>query len=275
RTTLQYLRARYYDLGTGRFTRFDPFFGNLTDPLSLHKYLYVQVDPINGSDPSGRMSLSSTLAVTTTIGAVAGASYGYYRGVKETGRLLSMRSLGYGVIGLISGGAVGAATGFVAYYVVSLLASSSSAAISGSFITDLVVVTHSSPLPVVLAGVLTGLIIGRSAPESAFQSLLSAIAAEGTAGLLFRINTLIRQHAKSLPDWLYKVYLFKIGKDWHSRPVTSYSAIRTAALWGGWFAAGFAVGFTIGAGTRVLTDAAIDRIAGDLRADVEPFEPNA
>ncbi|MDR2439656.1 MAG: hypothetical protein LBE12_09855, partial [Planctomycetaceae bacterium] len=34
----QYLLARYYDPATGRFNRLDPFFGNLNDPLSLHKY---------------------------------------------------------------------------------------------------------------------------------------------------------------------------------------------------------------------------------------------
>jgi len=46
-TGLQYLRARYYDLATGRFMRVDPFFGNLRDPLTLHKYLYGAGDAIN------------------------------------------------------------------------------------------------------------------------------------------------------------------------------------------------------------------------------------
>jgi RHS repeat-associated protein len=49
----QYLRARYYDPATGRFNRLDPFFGNLNDPQSLHKYLYTHADPVNGIDPSG------------------------------------------------------------------------------------------------------------------------------------------------------------------------------------------------------------------------------
>ncbi|MDR0704760.1 MAG: hypothetical protein LBF88_07195, partial [Planctomycetaceae bacterium] len=46
----QYLRARYYDPVTGRFNRLDPFFGNLNDPQSLHKYLYTHADPVNGID---------------------------------------------------------------------------------------------------------------------------------------------------------------------------------------------------------------------------------
>jgi RHS repeat-associated protein len=52
-TGLQYLRARYYDIATGRFTRLDPFGGNTYDSLSLHKYLYTHGNPIMGIDPSG------------------------------------------------------------------------------------------------------------------------------------------------------------------------------------------------------------------------------
>ncbi len=67
-TNLQYLRARYYDLATGRFTRLDPFFGTLHDPQSIHKYLYTHADPVNGIDPSGQ-SLGIVLA---TAGLLAG-----------------------------------------------------------------------------------------------------------------------------------------------------------------------------------------------------------
>jgi len=52
-TGLIYLRARYYDPATGRFTRPDPFEGFVTVPQSLHKYLYCNGDPVNGYDPSG------------------------------------------------------------------------------------------------------------------------------------------------------------------------------------------------------------------------------
>ena len=50
-----YLRARYYDLNLGRFNRIDPFRGNKLFPESLHKYLYVHQDPVNGIDPTGRV----------------------------------------------------------------------------------------------------------------------------------------------------------------------------------------------------------------------------
>ncbi len=55
---LQYLRARWYDLSTGTFNRLDPFFGNLRDPQSLHKYAYVHGDPVQGVDPTGLFFLA-------------------------------------------------------------------------------------------------------------------------------------------------------------------------------------------------------------------------
>jgi hypothetical protein len=57
-----YLRQRYYDPATGRFNRLDPFFGNLNDPQSLHKYLYTHADPVNGIDPTGRMNVMVCVA---------------------------------------------------------------------------------------------------------------------------------------------------------------------------------------------------------------------
>ena len=50
---MQYQRARYYDTNIGRFNRLDPFFGNLEDPQSFHKYIYAHNDPGNRIDPSG------------------------------------------------------------------------------------------------------------------------------------------------------------------------------------------------------------------------------
>jgi RHS repeat-associated protein len=51
---LYYLRARYYNPGSGRFYSRDPENGHQTNPQSLHKYLYVGGDPVNGIDPMGR-----------------------------------------------------------------------------------------------------------------------------------------------------------------------------------------------------------------------------
>jgi len=50
---LYFLRARYFNPGTGRFWTMDTDVGNNEDPLSLHRYLYCHDNPVNATDPSG------------------------------------------------------------------------------------------------------------------------------------------------------------------------------------------------------------------------------
>ena len=50
---LYYLRARNYHPHTGRFTSRDLITGRFDNPLSLHRYLYCQNEPINRIDPWG------------------------------------------------------------------------------------------------------------------------------------------------------------------------------------------------------------------------------
>jgi RHS repeat-associated protein len=54
---LYYLRARYYSPAVGRFQTADPFEGRIRDPLTLHKYVYTQNNPVNRVDPSGRADI--------------------------------------------------------------------------------------------------------------------------------------------------------------------------------------------------------------------------
>jgi RHS repeat-associated protein len=72
-----YLRARYYDQGTGRFASIDPFFGTLQDPQSLHRYAYCQGDPVNAIDPSGQQLLDVAI-YTALITILAGIGLWYY-----------------------------------------------------------------------------------------------------------------------------------------------------------------------------------------------------
>ena len=51
-----YNRARYYDAATGRFTRRDDYEGRLGEPLTLHKYIYANDNPVKFIDPSGLAS---------------------------------------------------------------------------------------------------------------------------------------------------------------------------------------------------------------------------
>jgi len=61
-----YNRARYYNNVTGRFWTMDSYEGSEFDPHSLHKYLYVDGDPINETDSAGHEP-----DIATTEGAIA------------------------------------------------------------------------------------------------------------------------------------------------------------------------------------------------------------
>jgi RHS repeat-associated protein len=50
---LYYLRARYYDPTIGRFISKDSYEGDITNPLSLNLYTYVENNPLIYIDPSG------------------------------------------------------------------------------------------------------------------------------------------------------------------------------------------------------------------------------
>jgi RHS repeat-associated protein len=82
-----YLRARYYNQTTGRFSSVDPFAGNNFDPQSLHKYAYAHGDPVNGSDPGGLLVISPTVFWTivaiVAIIATAIVIYAHYKAKKD------------------------------------------------------------------------------------------------------------------------------------------------------------------------------------------------
>jgi RHS repeat-associated protein len=69
-----YNRARWLDVGTGRFLSADPFDGLDQDPASLHKYLYAHADPVNRLDPSGLFSIGgmcASISIQVTLFAMA------------------------------------------------------------------------------------------------------------------------------------------------------------------------------------------------------------
>lgn len=63
---LYYLRARYMNPSTGSFLTMDTYEGNISDPVTLHKYLYANGNPVMYNDPSGHFSCA-TQAVATAI----------------------------------------------------------------------------------------------------------------------------------------------------------------------------------------------------------------
>ena len=54
---LTYLRARYLDSGVGRFVSRDSWNGDYNRPLSLNRWDYVEGNPANLTDPSGKQAL--------------------------------------------------------------------------------------------------------------------------------------------------------------------------------------------------------------------------
>jgi RHS repeat-associated protein len=53
-----YLRARFYEPTRGRFWTMDSYEGSPADPISLHKYLYANANPVMYVDPSGMYGFS-------------------------------------------------------------------------------------------------------------------------------------------------------------------------------------------------------------------------
>ena len=78
-----YLRQRFYDTSSGRFGRMDTYEGTIEEPLSLHKYIYGNANPIMMQDPSGfvagpasggslgeGLTILSILAILASISAI-------------------------------------------------------------------------------------------------------------------------------------------------------------------------------------------------------------
>ncbi|MEC0084397.1 RHS repeat-associated core domain-containing protein [Paenibacillus alvei] len=57
-TSLQYLRARWYDPSVGRFINEDTYEGDIGSPLSLNLYTYVKNNTLKYLDPTGHIEFS-------------------------------------------------------------------------------------------------------------------------------------------------------------------------------------------------------------------------
>lgn len=94
---LVFLRARYYDPETGRFISRDPYAGDAYDPVSLHRYLYANANPIMNTDPSGQLSLLTQVSIGAAIGFGIGFGTSLIAGDSFT------TALGKGIIGAVFG----------------------------------------------------------------------------------------------------------------------------------------------------------------------------
>jgi RHS repeat-associated protein len=99
-----YLRARYYDPRSGRFTSVDPYQGNYGDTSQAMRYGYAGANPIWASDPSG---MWSAVSVSISVGALVGFGYGAYRGYQSTGKFFHRNTFLGALLGTAAGGAIG------------------------------------------------------------------------------------------------------------------------------------------------------------------------
>jgi RHS repeat-associated protein len=100
---LDYLRARYLNVGSGRFVSRDPLSGIPRYPVSLAPYLYAGVDPVNKVDPLGRQytlpEVLTTISLITTLNTNALAGAGAFLAVFGKRLGLVPDALGFGVYG--------------------------------------------------------------------------------------------------------------------------------------------------------------------------------
>lgn len=57
---------------TGMFTSSDPYSGDISSPMSLHKYAYANFSPTNFTDPTGMFSLGECLTALGIEGSLSG-----------------------------------------------------------------------------------------------------------------------------------------------------------------------------------------------------------
>ncbi len=118
-TGFYYLRARYMDPGIARFVTRDPFGGFDHEPLSLHKYLYANADPVDRIDPSGHFSLVEVGLTMLFTGILIGIYEGYraYAANGTRGQIARAAGLGFLIGAGIGATLLGAIWGGVALWV--------------------------------------------------------------------------------------------------------------------------------------------------------------
>ena len=96
-TGLYYLQSRYYDPEVGRFINADDvdYLGASGKPLSYNLFAYCENNPVNNSDPSGNMDIST---VKKLIGKMMSISYQLIKtivnrlGITKTGNCLEIKT---------------------------------------------------------------------------------------------------------------------------------------------------------------------------------------
>jgi len=68
-TQLVYMQARYYDPAVGRFLSLDPKAPKAGDAFNFNRYVYVNNNPMTGTDPTGKSTCANSDCSMSTIDA--------------------------------------------------------------------------------------------------------------------------------------------------------------------------------------------------------------
>ncbi|MBI3885552.1 MAG: RHS repeat-associated core domain-containing protein [Opitutae bacterium] len=89
-----YLRARFYNQNTDRFWNADSYEGDISIPLSLHRYLYGNVCPLSYADPTGNIGLND-LTITQAVEGILQRSAQI--GIRKITRKAGCYAIEYGI----------------------------------------------------------------------------------------------------------------------------------------------------------------------------------
>jgi len=103
-TGLYYYYHRWYDPSIGRFISADPLSGQLSNPQTLNRYVYVADSPLNNNDPSGEF-------INIVVGAIAGGLIGWAACGLTTGAWFSTGCGEAALVGAGTGALAGATFG--------------------------------------------------------------------------------------------------------------------------------------------------------------------
>ncbi len=249
-----YLRARFYDPTTGRFTAMDPTQGLLTSPLSLLKYLYALADPLNHIDPTGRMTLGVAVGYTALVGGLAGMTGGAIVG------FLRGRDLRSAIIGSIVGGLVGVIVGSIlgttVWNATRLLATSNK-----SIFWDLSI-RHPVSQRWFLYGLIIGAVVGVSAPEYGYAGLLFAVTGFAPVPAIVDCNFFIWRHPEEFAPYFLNWYQQEIGgmHPQSGRPLIRHDQIRAGTVYFSHFLVGYALSFITGLLVCKAVEQTIDEV---------------
>lgn len=267
---LYYHLARWRQSGGTRLT-LDPYAGNLEDPLSLNKYLFVHGDEVNGIDPTGKFFFAPWL-IGAGVGGLIGFGAGLYAGYQETGSFFSNKTLLYalggGAAGALTGGALGA-TGGVLWSRLALplfsraLPSSNGLSAAGfqTTLRELLIHSHQTRGRLFLAGFVLGSIAGATHPNLGLAQSRGLLA---TSSFALFADTAIQKWRARLPSWIWSAYRAQIG----GISAAPHKFVgRLIGTQGTWLSAGFATGVELDALNRLVADWAIDIVKHEIDAN--------